>query len=85
MARPLDQPDGYAMSIRSAAHLPHGTPIRQCLDATAPEIRLVIGHHDDLELNMDLAVAGQMITTLRTAVRELRAAHSSPPTNPDAA
>ena len=73
------------MSTCSATHVPHGTPVRHQLDATAPEIRLIIGDQDSVELSMDLPAVGEIITALQIAVREYRAIYGDSPAGPDAA
>lgn len=77
--------DGRALSTCSTTYIPHGTPVRHQLDATAPEIRLIIGAQDSVELSMDLPAAGQIVTALQIAVREHRAIYGDSPAGPDAA
>lgn len=85
MTRPSAHTGAEPLRTWSAAHLPPGTPIRHTIDIEEPEICLVIGEQDRVELAMDPLVAGELVLTLRRAVREYNAAHASAPIGPDVA
>lgn len=56
----------------SAHHIPAGTPIRYIVNTTEdePQIRLLFGPSDQIELELPLSVIPPMLTTLQAAEHE---------------
>ena len=72
-------------STWSATYVPPGTPIRHIINTDDPEIRLIFGASNPVELVMNPLVAEDIMTGLQRALREFHETHDLPPTDPDAA
>jgi hypothetical protein len=69
----------------SAAYVPPGTPIRHTINTDDPEIRLILGTENPVELVMEPGAANEVATHLRRAIREFHGTCDHPPNGSDAA
>lgn len=73
------------LSTWSAAFVPIGTPMRHVIGADEPEIRLILGTENPVELVMDPRAASEVVMTLQQAIREFYETNGVPPVGPNAA